>query len=238
MHKHTISMERYAYASRLRRCSASLKTALSTVVVLLCLCFDCTAVSLWIILSAGVVTVVLGRVRLGDYLRCLGIPLIFLICAGIGLFLTVGDVRQVMQVTLRALGAVSVLYFLILSTPVSGILSVLRRCHMPKLLTELMYLMYRYIFLLTDVCRTMYTAACGRLGCKDYRTALRTFGGVGSNLLVVSMKRADDCYHAMESRCYMGELRFLEKEEKGRAWEWACAALYIGSIAAVRRFCG
>ncbi len=237
MHKHTIAMEHYASGSYLRRCSALVKMVCSITVLVLCLCFDCIAVSLWIILSMGAVTVIWGRVRPGDYLRCMGIPLVFLLCSGIGLLLTVRDAMQALQVTLRALASVSALYFLVLTTSVGGILSVLRRCHVPKLLTELMYLMYRYIFLLTDVCRTMYMAACGRLGYRDYRTALRTFGGVGSNLLVISMKRAEACYRAMESRCYTGELRFLEREGRGRWKEWAYMALYTGSIAAVWRFC-
>ena len=67
----------------------------------------------------------------------------------------------------RAVGAVSCLYFLSLTTPVPEVLSVLRRLRMPGVLLDLAILIYRYIFILQTACREMRdaAAAAGRSAC-------------------------------------------------------------------------
>ena len=47
----------------------------------------------------------------------------------------------------KALGAVSALYMMTLTTPLSEIIAVLRKAHIPKLIIELMNMIYRYILL-------------------------------------------------------------------------------------------
>lgn len=239
MHReHNICIEEYAYASGMRQVNAGLKTGFCLTVLLLDLILDSPAVSLFIVITMSAVTVGAGGIKIRDYLRMMRIPAVFIICSGIALLLTTESAGRTAEVTLRALGAVSAFYFLILSTTVSEILMMLRRCHMPKLLAELMYLIYRYIFVLTDVWREMNTAARARLGYVDCRTSLRTFGAVAGNLLVLSMQRANACYDAMESRGYDGELRFLEDEKRGRFRDGVLVLAYIGSLLAVKRIWG
>jgi cobalt/nickel transport system permease protein len=231
-------MEQYAYASGLRNSNAAFKTGFSMAVLLLCIILDRMPVSAFVILSMLALSVGAGKVSLADYIRLLFIPLFFILFGGIALIFTTGDLRQAAEVTMRALGAVSAFYFLILSTPVSEILTVLRKCHVPGILIELMYLVYRFIFVLTDVWRSMNTAAQSRLGYADYRTSLRTFGGIAGNLLVLSMKKADAYYDAMVSRGYEGDLCFLEEEKPCRMREWLGAVCYIGVLVLIRRICG
>lgn len=239
MHKeHTVYMEQYAYASKIRHSNASLKTAFSIAVLLLCVVLDSIPVSVFVILSMMAVTVGIGKIRLADYISLMGIPLFFIVFGGIALIFTTHDAGRTAGVTLRAVGGISAFYFLVLSTPVSEILTVFRKCRLPKLFIELMYLIYRFIFVLTDVWNSMNTAAQARLGYVDYKTSLRTFGGIAGNLLILSMRKADAFYNAMESRCYTGELCFLEESEKCRLWECAGAVLYICALVIIRRVCG
>lgn len=239
MHKeHAVYMEQYAYASGLRHSNAALKTAFSAAVLVLCLVLDSVPVSVFVILSMMAVTVGAGGVKLRDYISLLAIPLFFIVFGGAALIFTTGDAVQAAEVTLRAIGAVSAFYFLLLSTPVSDILAVLRKCHVPGIMIELMYLIYRFIFVLTDVWNSMNTAAQSRLGYVDYRTSLHTFGRIAGNLLVLSMRRADAFYDAMESRCYAGELCFLEETERCRPYEWAAAVTYLCVLVGIRRLVG
>lgn len=239
MHKeHTAYMEQYAYASKMRQSNAFLKTAFSTAVALLCVALDSVPVSVFVILSMMAVTVGIGRIRLKDYIRMLGIPLFFIVFSGTALVFTTHDTVRAAEVTLRAAAAVSAFYFLILSTPVNEILTVLRKCHLPKLFVELMYLTYRFIFVLTDVWHSMNTAAQSRLGYVDYRTSLHTFGGIAGNLLVLSMKKADACYNAMEARCYTGDICFLEETGKSTLWEYVGAVSYVCALVVIRRVLG
>lgn len=69
-----------------------------------------------------------------------------------------------MLVLSRALGAVSCLYFLSLSTPLPELLAVLRRVHVPAIMVELAVLIYRYIFILLATFREMKDSAASPAG--------------------------------------------------------------------------
>jgi cobalt/nickel transport system permease protein len=113
----------------------------------------------------------------------------------------------------RVMGAVSAMYFMTLTTPVHELIGVLRRFHVPAMFVELMYLIYRYIFILLETQRKMRISAESRLGFCDYRTSLKSFANIAGNLLIVSLQRAGNYYDAMESRCYDGALLFLEEKK-------------------------
>ena len=84
-----------------------------------------------------------------------------------------------------------------LSTMSGEIFSVLKKCHVPKLIIELMNMMYRFIFILLDTNSKMRNSAESRLGYTDFRKALYSFGSTASNLFVVSMKRGNQFFDAL-----------------------------------------
>ena len=59
----------------------------------------------------------------------------------------------------------------------------------------------------------MRNSADSRQGYCDFKTSCYTFGSVASNLLVVSLKKSNAYYTAMEARGYDGDLVFLEEEK-------------------------
>ena len=91
------------------------------------------------------------------------------------------------------------------------ILEVLRKLHCPKLLIELMLLIYRFILILLNTASAISVAQECRLGNKDYRTALNSFGKLGSVLMIRAMSRSNRLYDAMEARCYDGSIRVLSE---------------------------
>ena len=121
------------------------------------------------------------------------------------------SVLQGVQLIVTAMASVSCLYFLSLNTTMTDILSVLRRLHCPALLTELMLLIYRYIFVLLDVAYYISTSQNSRLGHKDLRTSIHSFAGLVQALFIRAMKRSRSLYDAMEARCYDGEILVLEE---------------------------
>ena len=127
----------------------------------------------------------------------------------------------------KALGAVSAPYMMTLTTPLSEIIAVLRKAHIPKLIIELMNMIYRYIFIMIDTHSRMKNSAESRLGYCDFKTSCYSFGQVASNLLVVSLKRGNNYYNALEARCYDGDLRFLEEEKPLKAGQIAMAVIFI-----------
>ena len=131
-----------------------------------------------------------------------------------------------LQLILTALAAVSCLYFLSFTTPMPDILEVLRKLHCPGLLIELMLLIYRFIFILLDTASAISTSQNCRLGNKDYRTSLKSFGLLGSVLMIRAITRSNKLYDAMEARCYDGRIRVLSENRPPRKKIIAAIAVF------------
>ena len=234
-HSHGGVLVIYVYARRSRYFgwSPALKTGGCVLLLVLCV----ASASPWVPLALALIMAFLtvwGGIRFHDYLALLSLPAAFLLLSGLALlwdyapaadgavaipfwngWLVVTAAAQVRArlVMARALGAVSCLYFLSLSTTMPEILSVLRRAHVPSVMTELAVLIYRYLFVLLSVYQSMKDAAASRLGYSGFARSIRTTGSVYGNLLATSFRRSGACFDAMESRCYDGEIRFLEREK-------------------------
>lgn len=251
-HRHgsVLIVDIYARRSRFAPWSPALKTAGCLVLLVLCVASPTPWVPLLLAVVMAALTVRGGGIAFHDYLALLSLPAAFLMLSGLALlwdyapgpagvlgipvgngWLAVTAAAQVRTrlVTARALGAVSCLYFLSLSTTMPEILSVLRRAHVPSVMIELAVLIYRYIFVLLSAYHDRQDAAASRLGYGSFRRSLRTSGAVYGNLLAASFRRASDCFDAMESRCYQGEIRFLEREKPVTP---QAAMLFGGLIAA------
>ncbi len=236
-HDSVLTMDVYARRSRLCRENAAFKAVGSLCLLVGCICSCSPVPPLLLFLFLSVVTVAQGGITLRDYLSVLGLPAVFLLLSGLTLlwdfyrglpeeavlslplfggWLAVVPAAQSlgMLVLSRALGAVSCLYFLSLSTPLPELLAVLRRAHVPAVVVELAVLIYRYIFILLDTFRDMRDSAASRLGYRGLKRSLRTTGLVYGGLLANSFRRAGACFDAMESRCYTGQIAFLTPKKK------------------------
>ena len=154
------------------------------------------------------------------------------------LCVTSESLHRAVTLFFQAMGAVCCLYALSSSTPMPQIIEVLRRCHVPELVIELMYLIYRYLFVLLEVQRQMTVAASARLGYDGWRRSLTTAGKISGGLLASSFRRSSACYDAMEARGYEGRLAFLSRTPKLR-WSHALAAaaylLVLGLLILIRK---
>ena len=248
-HGGVLVIDVYARRSRFFEWSPALKTAGCVLLLILCVASPSPWIPLILALILALLTVCGGGIHLHDYLALLSLPAAFLLLSGLALlwdyalvkdgaaaipfwngWLVVTAAAQVRArlVMARALGAASCLYFLSLSTTMPEILSVLRRAHVPSVMTELAVLIYRYLFVLLSVYQSMKDAAASRLGYSGFVRSIRTPGAVYGNLLAASFRRAGACFDAMESRCYDGEIRFLERKKPVTA----PAVLLFGGLAA------
>ena len=98
------------------------------------------------------------------------------------------------------------MYALALTTPMAQLLELLQRWKLPKTLVELMFLTYRYLFLLWGLLETMSQAARSRLGWRNFSAGVHTSGAVASVLLVRSLGQARRSLAAMEARCWRGDV--------------------------------
>ena len=226
------AIDRLCYQSNFRYVNAGEKFAFSMLSLIACVFSRSAAVSCFVLLAMGILSVWKGGIPLFRYLRCLSVPLVFLLLSSLavavgvsrvpldlfavpfgGLYLTGSReaLRYAGNLVLTALASVSCLYFLSFHTPMPDIQNVLRRLHCPKLLLELMLLIYRYIFVLSGTAREIRIAQDSRLGNRDYRTSVKYFSAMASALFVRAMKRSGALYNAMEARCFDGDIRVLDE---------------------------
>ena len=241
------SMDYYASQSGLRKWNDSYKVAAACTALLLCLVLNRLEVSAAVLISMGIVNVRANQVPVRDYIGFLKIPIAFLVLGSAAiacgfsvkpfgdyriwlhwcyLYLTKEGIRQALELFFKAMGAVSAMYFLALSTSAGQLAGVLRKAHVPKIIVELMNMIYRFIFILTKVQRNMKTAAESRLGYVDFKTSCRSFGQTGGNLFLLSLRKADTYYDAMVSRGYEGEFFFWEEKKPVKFWQAGILAMY------------
>lgn len=236
-HDSVLTMDVYARRSKLSQENAAFKAFGSMCLLVICICSKSPLPPLCLFVFLSTVTVAAGGIKLREYLSLLGLPAVFLLLSALTLlwdfyqklpeeavlflpffkgWLVVVPAAQSfgMLVLSRALGAVSCLYFLSLSTPLPELLQVLRRVHVPSVVVMLSILIYRYIFILLDTFRDMKDSAASRLGYRGLKRNLCTTGLVYGGLLANSFRRASACFDAMESRCYTGQIAFLTKRKK------------------------
>ncbi len=159
------------------------------------------------------------------YLRVAAPPLVFLAASTLSLLISLDFGRaaggisfhpaltefpRIAQAACRSLACLTALLFLALTTPLSDIISLLRRCKLPDTLLDLMTLCYRTLFVLSEAVHETITAQSARLGYATISLSLRSLGGLVANLTVQVWQRSQALHLAAQARNNDGALRFLE----------------------------
>ncbi len=243
-----ILIDKLAYSSRLRHRSPGLKTAFAVGALVLCVAARSFIVSFCIMAVMGCLTVGIGGTPFRRYLQLMLLPLGFLLISTITIILhtsevptpllslrlgsryLVTDIPSILygfRLAATSLSAVSCLYFLALTTPLTDILAVLRSIRCPALLVELMFLMYRFVFVLLELASSILRAQQCRLGNKDFRTSLRSIGLMSAVLLQRALSKSSSLYDAMEARGYNGQIRVLKRTRPATVREKAGVCAFL-----------
>lgn len=228
------SIDMYAFNSKLRSISPEFKLISALLTIILTIIFNNIFVSTYVICVILFITVNIGGTDIKDYIFILLTPLSFIILASVGIALGISfehtgefyinlrglyiytskeQLMETVKLIVKVMACVSVMQGLILSTMPYEIINALRKMHVPKLIIELMNLIYRFIFILIESYANMRNSAMSRLGYRNFRTSVSTFGNIASNILVVSLKKANSYYTSMEARCFDGDLNFPEDKK-------------------------
>ena len=236
-HKHSQQLPNNVLAqiSPLKRVNPALKFWTLLALMVISIASKNPYAGLFLVMAMFLLAVFASGVSVHHYVQVMVLPISFLLIGGLallfevssgptgvlsfnafGLWLSVSEKAQIQTalVISRAFGAVSCLCVLSITTPMPDIIGVLRRARCPDLIIDLMYLIYRYIFILLSLHHVMRDAAKSRLGFRDFRTSMRATGRIYANLLARSYQFAGKNYDAMESRCYDAGIRFLEHRNK------------------------
>lgn len=242
--------DRYAYQSKLRRMDPVAKLVLSFAAVMVCLFCGGIATGLGTLLVMGALTTLWGGLRPRTFLKFLRIPLAFLLIgcltiiveghpAGTAVLLGIPVGNSVWGITAESLyrgvcivaksmGTIASVYFLALDTPMTDLTLAMRRLHVPQLIIELMDLIYRFIFVLSDTANQIRTAQDSRLGYTGFRRSIHSMGALVSMVFLRAWHKGDQIFSSLESRGYTGTLLTVsDTYEKGTACYFLTAAVVV-----------
>lgn len=227
-----ITIDKLCYHSKLRYVNAGEKFAFAVITLAICVISHSILIAGIVLAITGILTVWKGGIPISTYMRYLAAPLVFLILSTLAIVLNISQEpldlfsisigawyltgsRQAfiyaLNLIFTALASVSCLYFLSFNTPMTDILGVMEKLRCPKLMIELMLLIYRYIFVLLETASAISIAQKSRLGNRNYITSLKSFAAMLSVVFIRSVKRSRMLYDAMESRCYDGTIHVLQE---------------------------
>ena len=137
------------------------------------------------------------KVKIGDLLKLNFIPALFILTTVISLLFIKADIWTFL---LRSFSSITVIYFLICSTPVIDLDYIFEKLKFPKIFREMFLLIYRYIFLLFDNKEKLHNAQEVRLGYSSFKNGMKSFP-----ILVVAILKKTYYYNlnsikAVESR--------------------------------------
>lgn len=130
-------------------------------------------------------------------------------------------------VLIKSFLSILLLASLIVSTDEIELLHGLRKIHLPAVIVSIIFLMYRYIFMVTEESRTGQMAIKSRVFQKSYHTVNKRLTYVMGNLFIKSLDRAENVYKSMESRGFDGNFYIVEKENAKGSLSIALLLIFI-----------
>lgn len=227
-----IVVDKLCYGSKLRYVNPYEKFAFAMLTLIFCIVSRSIVMGIFVMGVNALLTIKKGGISGNRYFKLMTIPLAFLVLSTVAIIvnwsrepldafaLQIGehyitgsceDAVMALRLIVTALAAVSCLYFLSLNTTMTDILAVFRSLKCPVLISELMLMIYRFIFVLLDSAYYISSSQHARLGYKDYKTSLKSFAGMVQAVFIQSMKRSRVLYDAMEARCYDGRVNVLNE---------------------------
>lgn len=228
-----ILIDKYAYINKIADYPPIEKLLLGFITMMICVISNSFLVYITVILFMMWMIVHRAGISFSFYWKLMMLPFGFLLMSMISIAInkvapqthilfgfnlfgsTFGVTAQSLYVCanllLKALSSASCLYFIVLTTSLIDIISVLRKLKFPELFLELMSLIYRVIFILLDLSTGIYKAQSSRLGFINVKSIYRSLGFLLSALFKLSYKKTSDLFNSLDCRCYNGELKTLEK---------------------------
>lgn len=114
---------------------------------------------------------------------------------------------QGMNILARSLACLSCVYFVMLTVPFAELLRVLRKIGLPELLTELLLLMYRFIFILLNTASELLIAQRTRFGYRNFKISFKSLGLLIGQLLQRTINNYHQFTLSVESRGFNGKFR-------------------------------
>jgi cobalt/nickel transport system permease protein len=223
-------LEDVAQKNGLREVNTWVKLAAGLAAIVLCLLSTGYGAPLFIALLLSAAVLVLARVDVRTYAELFLVPLWFALMSAIVIILISGgehvfwswdplpflslsvsreSINTGFFVLCRVIGGMSALLFIALTTPMTDLFVVMRKCRIPDFVIDLAMIIYRTIFFLMDQVRQIHNAQVMRLGYSTWRESITSFSMMCGAAFIASWDAGDDLIRAMDARCYDGKFALI-----------------------------
>ncbi len=249
-HSHSVlQIDVLAYQSNLKAVSPMMKFITFFVLMIMCIFSKRIFYGFLLGVIVSLITVIIGGLDIKKYINLISLPMSFLMLSCIvllfyfdkspsgilnfkifGYYMVMSSKTQLdaSLVISRSIGALACLYAISVNTPMSDLIEALHKLKVPKILINLMYLIYRYTFLVIDIHNKLRTATESRLGFSTFKKSMKSSGLIYAKLFARSYADANVSFDAMESRCFDKQIRFYSSEQTVRNIEKVGAISIIG----------
>lgn len=239
-------IEQAAYGNRWRRVSPEAKACWALAGLIAAFAAASPGAGLLVAGLLSLTTSLGAGVPYGLYLRAAAPAVGFLALSCLSLLVTVDGAfawrwapeawPRIAALAGRSLAALAALLGLVLTTPLSDLIGLLRRLRCPEVLLDLMVLCYRMLFVLSQALHDTRTAQQARLGYASAGQGLRSLGQLTANLAIQVWQRAHALHLAALARNGDGALRFLAPRFAHAGRETALAAMAGAILTALARW--
>ena len=142
--------------------------------------------------------------------------------------LTVTDIglTTFYTVLIKAFLSILIISSLVLSVDEKELFYGLRKIKVPAIMVSIIFLMYRYIFLIREESRIGQMAINSRIFRKSHHTVNKKLAFLMGNMLIKSFDRAENIYKSMESRGFTGEFHIYERKTSESGAGYAVLLLF------------
>lgn len=148
------------------------------------------------------------------------------------LYLSQGGMALSEQMLARAMATSACLYFVMLTVPFVALLDVLRRMGLPLILSELLLLMYRFIFILLATASEIGTAQRSRNGYSTWKLSLHSLSGLVTQLLQRAIYHYRQFALSTAARGFNGEFRVWSSQRYQASLRYTLEAV-VGCVVLV-----
>lgn len=127
----------------------------------------------------------------------------------------------------KAFISIMMLSALVISTSDNELLNGLRKIYVPSIIVSIIFIMYRYFFLLREESDTGQLAIKSRTFQKSCKAFNKKLAFLAGNLIIKTFDRAENIYKSMESRGFDGNFYIIEKDKSLNKFNWITITGFI-----------
>ena len=222
-----LEIDKSAYLNNLKDVNPLLKTFITFMGILISMISKSENIHIFIMLVMSFLIIFIAKVDIKLYLKCLKIPMIFLIIGvllnlinisfenkdyifSLNIFwiyigITKFAIQSSIKIIFRSMSCITSIYFLMLTTSFNQLIILFKKLNIPQVLIELMVLIYRFIFIFIEEANEIYKSQQLKFGYINLKTSYSSMALLIKTLFFRMMKKYEDMSVILDIKLYDGK---------------------------------